>query len=118
MFEIMAHDQEKLIIFYSHVFGWKVQKNSEGFAYIHFPPSPPAHYPLLGGIGQAKTGVPGYEKGTAFYLRVESIVQTLELVTASGGRTVINRTPVDGYVFGMFTDPEGNLIGLIEPFND
>ena len=23
---------------------------------------------------------------------------------------------VDGYTFGMFNDPEGNLIGIMEPF--
>ena len=56
MFEIMAADQESLIGFYNLLFGWETEEDREGFAYIHFPPSPPAHYPLLGGIGQAKPG--------------------------------------------------------------
>ncbi|CAN5820371.1 VOC family protein [soil metagenome] len=116
MFEIMACQQETLISFYSELFGWKVQRNSEGFAYIHFPPPPPGGYPVLGGIGQAKTGVPGYEKGTAFYIQVTSVAETLQTVVRMGGVIVIESTVSDGYTFGMFTDIEGNLIGLIEAF--
>lgn len=117
MFEIMACQQESLISFYSELFGWKVQRNSEGFAYIHFPPPPPGGYVVLGGIGQAQKGVPGYEKGTAFYIQVASVVGTLLAAVRLGGTIVIESTVSDGYTFGMFKDIEGNLIGLIEAFN-
>lgn len=116
MFEIMAEDQEKQIAFYNAVFGWHTEKDNAGFAYIHFPASPPASYPILGGIGKAQPGVPGYEKGTAFYIRVESVSATLERVKDFGGQVAVPSTPVDSYTFGMFYDPESNLIGLIEPF--
>lgn len=113
MFEIMADNQDRLITFYQNLFGWKLEKDSSGFAYIHF--SPP-HYPVLGGIGQAKKGVPGWEKGTAFYIQVESVATTLDHVADLGGKTVVFSTSAPPYTFGMFHDPEGNLIGLIEPF--
>lgn len=116
MFEIMAEDQERQIAFYNAVFGWQAEKDSAGFAYIHFPTSPPASYPILGGIGKAQPGVPGYEKGTAFYIRVESVSVILGRVTELGGQIAVPSTPVDGYTFGMFYDPENNLIGLIESF--
>lgn len=116
MFEIMALDQGRLIGFYQSVFGWEVVRNAEGFAYIKFPATPSGGYPMLGGIGKARPGIPGYEKGTAFYFQVPSITSTLEVIVQQGGAIVMPATAVDGYTFGMFTDPENNLIGLIEPF--
>lgn len=116
MFEIMAVDQEKLIGFYHQLFGWEVQRDSAGFAYIHFPPPPKGGYAVLGGIGQGRQGIPGWEPGTAFYLEVESVQATLDRAVALAGSLVVPRTPVDSYTFGMFRDPEGNLIGVMEPF--
>ena len=116
MFEIIAADQDKLLAFYQSLFGWEVQRDSAGFAYIHFPPPPPGGYKILGGIGQQRPGVPGYGKGTAFYIEVKSVPHALERAVELGGTQVVSTTQVDGYSFGMFNDPEGNLIGIIEPF--
>ena len=113
MFEIMAQDQSQLIDFYSSVFGWQVQSSSSGFAYITFPP---ALYHLLGGIGQAQSGVVGWEKGVTFYLQVEQLQPYLDRVVAHGGTVAVAPVEADGYHFAMFYDPERNLIGLIEPF--
>lgn len=113
MFEIMASDQSALIKFYQAVFGWHVDI-SGGFGYIKFPATSRA---LLGGIGKAKRGVVGWEKGVTFYLQVPRIDQGLvDLIQAHGGKLAVPRTPVDGYVFAMFEDPEKNLVGIIEPF--
>lgn len=116
MFEIMAIQPRVMQEFYSAVFGWNFERNPEGFAYIHFPPSPPAARPALGGIGQADERIPGNRKGVTFYLQVDSIAGTLARITEHGGAEVMPRTEADGYAFGMFADPEHNLIGLIEPF--
>ena len=116
MFEIMALDQPRLVSFYEKLFGWRVEFDATGFGYIHFPPPPPAERPMLGGIGKAQAGVPGWEKGTAFYVLVESVTETLARVEQLGGTTVVPRTPAAPYVFAMFEDPEKNLLGLIEPF--
>lgn len=116
MFEIMALDQQRLIGFYKDLLDWDVRISPAGFGYIHFPPSPPASYSMLGGIGQAQAGVPGWGKGTAFYVQVADIADTLKRAVDLGGTVVVERTPVDSYVFGMFEDLENNLIGLIEPF--
>src|SRR5687768_8714098 len=114
MFEIMANDQQKIIDFYTKVFGWQTDVKN-GFAYIHFPP---ATYHLLGGIGQAQPGVVGWEKGVAFYIQVEDLQEALDRVCAHGGAVAVPPTGVDGYHFAMFYDPEQNLIGLITPFDN
>ena len=115
MFEILADDQAAQIAFYGCVFGWEVEYDAAGFAYVHFPTATRA---LLGGIGAAQPGTPGWEKGVAFYLEVAHLETTLAAVEANGGAQVVPPTAVDGYRFAMFSDPESNLIGLIEPFED
>jgi predicted enzyme related to lactoylglutathione lyase len=115
MFEIMADDQPTLTAFYGSVFGWSFDYDSAGYAYVHFPV---ATRHLLGGIGVAQPGVPGWERGTAFYLQVPDLRATLDLVVKHGGAVVVEPTSVDAYRFAMFTDIESNLIGIIEPFQD
>ncbi len=113
MFEIIAKDQEKAKAFYSAVFGWRYQAGASGFAYVHFP----AHaQPLLGGIGQAQNDVPGFAPGCNFYLLVDDLDATIDKAVHAGGQRFVEPTPVDGHRFAMIRDPEGNAIGLIEPF--
>jgi predicted enzyme related to lactoylglutathione lyase/quinol monooxygenase YgiN len=113
MFEIIASDQSAARDFYSEVFGWNYQTGSDGFSYIHFPAGSP---PLLGGIGKAQPDTPGFAPGHNFYLLVDDLQCVLDRAVAAGATALMQPTQVDGYNFAMFTDREGNPIGLIEPF--
>ena len=113
MFEIIAKDQERAKAFYSAVFGSTYETGTGGFAYVHFPKEAT---PLLGGIGQAQKDVPGFEPGHNFYLRVASLDAAIDAAVAAGGERLMPPSAVDGYRFAMIRDPEGNPIGLIEPF--
>lgn len=113
MFEIIAKDQERAKAFYGAVFGWTYETGTGGFAYVHFPEEAT---PLLGGIGQARKDTPGFAPGHNFYLRVESLQATIDAALAAGGECLMPPAEVDGYHFAMIRDPEGNPIGLIEPF--
>lgn len=113
MFEIIARDQAKARTFYGEVFGWRYDTGSDGFSYVHFPAGAP---PLLGGIGQTQPHVPGFEPGRNFYLLVDALEPVLARAVAAGGSAMMPPTSVDGYRFAMFRDPEGNPVGLIEPF--
>jgi predicted enzyme related to lactoylglutathione lyase/quinol monooxygenase YgiN len=113
MFEVIAEDSAGAQAFYRQVFGWQYQIGTGGFAYVHFPDGSP---PLLGGIGQAQPGTPGFEPGHSFYLLVDALEPVLDAVTAAGGSVLMKPTSIDGYRFAMFHDIEGNPIGLIEPF--
>ncbi|PCE29548.1 hypothetical protein BZL54_25525 [Burkholderia ubonensis subsp. mesacidophila] len=112
MFEVIARDQEKLKRFFGDVFGWWYEDGESGFSYVPFPIQRTA---LLGGIGQASTQA-GFEPGTNFYLRVNDLKAAIDRVVAYGGSCFVGPTPVDGYTFAMVKDPEGNAIGLIQPF--
>lgn len=113
MFELIAHDQVALQAFYTAVFGWTYRIGTGGFAYIDFPTTV---RPLLGGIGKAQAGVPGFEPGHNFYLLVDSLEATIAAAEHAGGELYMPIAAVDGYRFAMITDPEGNPVGLIEPF--
>ncbi len=112
MFEVLANDKAHLKQFYNSVFDWSYHDQSaEGFAYVNFPTKLRA---LLGGIGQAQVGVPGFEAGNHFYLQVDDLATTIAKVLASGGQSYLGITHIDGYEFAMVKDPEGNIIGLIK----
>lgn len=113
MFEVIARDQDALMVFYTTVFGWTYRIGTGGFAYIDFPTTT---RPLLGGIGQAQAGVAGFEPGRNFYLQVDDLDATVAAAIAAGGAPYMPVSEVDGYRFAMIQDPEGNPIGLIAPF--
>ena len=113
MFEILAQDQGPLLEYYRALFGWEYQFGTGDFAYVKFPMQP---HPLMGGIGQGDPSVQGFEPGRNFYLLVENLQATLDKAQALGGSTYVEPTIVDGYHCAMMKDPEGNVVGLIEPF--
>jgi predicted enzyme related to lactoylglutathione lyase/quinol monooxygenase YgiN len=112
MFEFISKCPSRAQAFYSTVFGWHYDSGTGGFAYVRFPVQV---QPLLGGIGQASTE-PGFEPGHNFYLQVENLETTITAAEAAGGALHMPITSVDGYRFAMVKDPDGNPIGLIEPF--
>ncbi len=114
MIEIIANNQTGSQAFYSQVFGWNYEIGKDGFAYVHFPLR---MQPLLGGIGQANASVPGFEPGHNFYLLVDDLEATIESALLAGGTKYMDPGSADGYNFAMIRDPEGNPIGLIEPFD-
>ncbi len=48
---------------------------------------------------------------------VDSLDATIEATEAAGGTLHMPIAEVDGYRFAMICDPEGNPVGLIEPFD-
>ena len=106
-FEVVGKDPKKLHGFYSSIFGWKIDANN------------PMNYGLVeagregaigGGIGQAE----GSAHAT-FYIEVPDPQATLDQVGRAGGKTVVPVTVIPNMVtFAMFTDPEGNLVGLVK----
>jgi predicted enzyme related to lactoylglutathione lyase/quinol monooxygenase YgiN len=113
MFEVIAKDQKRLLSFYQTVFGWSYDFGTGNFAYIKFPAQP---LPLLGGIGQATPDVPGFSPGHNFYLQVDDLAGTITRALHAGASALMPPTTIDGYTFAMINDPEGNPLGLIQPF--
>jgi predicted enzyme related to lactoylglutathione lyase len=104
--EIPCTDYEKAKKFYGDAFGWEVEIIPE-MDYAMFKGK---DGPGGGFSKQLKVS----DSGVLFYLEVEDIEAALKKVGDAGGQTVKEKTQISpdvGY-FGIFTDSDGNVIGL------
>ena len=107
-FEIMARgDRAKSQQFYSDLFEWHVDPNDEmnyGMVDTH----------TEGGIGGGISGDGAYNNVTV-YVQVDDLQKFLDKAESLGGKTVMPPMEVPGVVkLAMFSDPEGNVIGMVE----
>ena len=65
-----------------------------------------------GGIGGAQEGQPNM---VTFYVQTVDIEASLKKAVALGGKVVMPATEIPNMVtFALFSDPEGNVIGLVK----
>jgi uncharacterized protein len=117
-FEIMGQDAPKLRSFYADVFGWNVAPPLPGspVQYSLVEPVPNFQRGINGGIGSAPQGYDGH---VTFYVVVDDIESAFAKVEEHGGTRMMGPDKVpDGPVIGLFRDPEGHTIGLVDPGDD
>jgi uncharacterized protein len=105
-FEVLGKDARKLRGFYGSLFGWSfggdqasyglVQSNGRG---------------IPGGVG---VSYPGTREWVTVYVETADITATLADVERLGGRIITPRTVMPDVTLGIFEDPEGHAIGLVE----
>ena len=99
-FDIAGPDMARQAAFYRTVFDWDVAPDGRFTA--------PAAAPLAGTLRADPA-----EK--VLYLGVDDVTATLARIVANGGAVVAPRFEVKGVVvLGLFTDPAGNRMGLVE----
>ena len=106
-FEVLGNDGGKLRKFYGDLFGWT------------FVVSPPSDYGvvssnergIMGGVGQV---YPGTASWVTFYTETPDVTASLEKAKALGGKVVMPRTVLPDVILGLFEDPEGHTLGLVE----
>ena len=106
-FEIGCKDLAKTQKFFGDLFGWKMQGSTMA-ASIDTGSSKgvPGHFTSLGHEPQ---------NYTTFYVEVDDVKAYLDKATALGGKTVVPPVKFPGGTFAWFTDPEGNMVGLLKP---
>ena len=111
--DIAGPDVPKLAAFYQAVFGWT---STPG---VPYPDAPylqplPVLSPLPAGFRKIDAGDdPQLRK--MIYIGVDDVTAALARVVAAGGKVRTPRFEVKGVVvLGMFTDPAGNVVGLVE----
>ena len=105
-FELGCKDLAKTTAFYTGLFGWT-----------------PTSIPMASLLNtNADEGVQGHitslghepHNYVTFYIQVEDIKGSLEKIVAGGGKKIIGPIPLpDNKQFAWFSDPEGNMVGLI-----
>jgi hypothetical protein len=107
--EIIGPDGDAVKQFYASLFGWDFQTMDE-FPDYHMVSGEECG--LGGAVGKGSEEMPQY---VTIYLEVEDITAQLEKIEAAGGKTVMPRTVIpDTVTLGMFSDPAGNVVGLVE----
>jgi predicted enzyme related to lactoylglutathione lyase len=106
--EIQALSPSTLHEFYGEALGWDIDANNE-MKYGMVASGGPSG--INGGIG----GSPAGRSRVLVYAQVASIVDILARIESLGGKTVMPRTDIGPVVMGLYEDPEGNVMGLIEP---
>jgi len=122
-FEIMSKDPDALSAFYRDAFEWSLDPNAYPAGggngvpkYIVARPTGeelPAGYGINGGIGTAPEGYDGH---TTFYIRVDDVEAALRKVESLGAKRMMGPQQVpNGPVIGLFIDPQGHTVGLVDP---
>ena len=108
-FELMTADLTKCRAFYSAVFDWKYDDATMlGYTLIQTGQDPG------GGVFAKPPDVP--HACLNVYFKVEDIDRTLAASTKHGGKVLVPKTPIPSVGhFAMFTDPEGVVIGIMQP---
>jgi predicted enzyme related to lactoylglutathione lyase len=120
-FEIMTKDPDGLSQFYRQAFDWALSPFPGAGAgdvqkYIVAMPTNeemPEGYGINGGIGEVPEGYDGH---VTFYIRVDDVEEALQKVESLGGKRMMGPQQVpNGPEVGLFIDPQGHTIGLVNP---
>ena len=116
-FEVVGKDAEKLRSFYSDLAGWNFDVFEGGPTdYGVVPRDGNTNSEGVGIGGGVGNGPEGYEGHVTFYIEVPDVGEALERVEKLGGTKMMGPdSPMEGLTIGLFNDPEGHLIGLVEP---
>jgi predicted enzyme related to lactoylglutathione lyase len=120
-FEIVGNDIEKLKSFYSELAGWSYDEPpapaQEGVPpYALVPQDGNTNAEGIGIPGGIGAGPEGYDGHVTFYIEFPSVGDALDKAESLGGTKVMGPdSPVEGLTIGLFNDPEGHLVGLVEP---
>lgn len=108
-FQIGATDWARTRDFYADLFGWTVTGDPSGYGMIDTG----SGMGIIGGVMQAPPGRPPW---LAVYVAVDDVQKALVRAEELGATRVVEPRTVPGEqgAFAMFTDPDGNLIGLFE----
>jgi uncharacterized protein len=108
-FEVLGKDRAGLLRFYEQLFEWK-STDVDGVPYSMIDTG--AGQGINGGIGEPP---PGGQSHVTVYVSVDDVGAALEQASALGGDTVMGPMEMpDGTIVGLFTDPEGHVIGVVK----
>jgi uncharacterized protein len=115
-FEVIGKDGEKLRSYYSELFGWDFGDTvgPTNYATVQREGNTNADgIGIGGGVGTAPTGYDGH---VTFYVEVPDVGNALETAESLGGTRMMgpDEIPEVGITIGLFTDPEGHVIGLVK----
>jgi predicted enzyme related to lactoylglutathione lyase len=105
--EITAKDAPKIQKFYADLFDWHIDSNPMGYGFVDTH----AEGGINGSIPQEEDG----NKRITIFVEVDDLQAYLDKAEKLGGKTIMPPTVIpDTVTLAMFTDPEGNVTGLVK----
>ncbi len=107
--EFAAKDRKQLSKFYSNVFGWQI-KDFDDMNYTTF---------MAGEMGGGFNPITEQNPAgtTVVYIETDDVTASLKDVEKAGGLVLMKETEIPNTgKFGMFRDPQGNMVGLFKPY--
>ena len=112
-FEIAGKDGKKLQEYYAELFDWNIDADNE-FGYGIVAREDNTNADGIGIGGGISSGPEGYEGHVTFYVEVPDVEAALAKAESMGGTRVMGPDEVmQGLTIGLFTDPEGHVIGVM-----
>ena len=112
-FEIAGKDPEKLQSYFSELFDWDIDADNE-FKYGIVARDGNTNSDGIGIGGGISGGPEGYDGHVTFYVEVPDVEAALAKAESLGGTRVMGPDDVmEGLTIGLFTDPEGHVIGVM-----
>jgi uncharacterized protein len=108
-FDISTPDAPRAHTFYQGVFGWSVTAIDETYALLG-EGGENAGGPPAGGIGQAGPESPYV--GIVAYFPVDDVAAALDRAEKLGATRTMEPSPTPMGTIAVFTDPDGNRVGL------
>jgi uncharacterized protein len=106
-FEIVGKDANALHDYYSELFGWEFNTDNP----MNYGVLAPDQTGIGGGVGPGPEGYPGH---VTFYVGVSDVEAALAKAESLGGSRMMGPDEVmPGLVIGLFNDPEGHLVGVV-----
>jgi uncharacterized protein len=105
-FEVISPDAERAQKFYAELFGWQIAMGGYGLV-----DTGAGEGAIGGGIG---TSDDKNERSVKIYMRVDDLDAHLDRAEQLGGKRLVPPTDLPGDFgrFAIFTDPDGNQVGL------
>jgi predicted enzyme related to lactoylglutathione lyase len=113
-FEIVGKDADKLKSYYADLFGWEIDSdNPMNYGIVQREGNTNADgIGIGGGFGPAPEGYDGH---VTFYVEVPDVEASLAQAESMGGTRMMGPEQVmEGLEIGLFTDPEGHVVGLVK----
>ena len=112
-FEVTGKDGKALSGFFSELFDWDIDANNPmGYGIVDREKNLGADGIGIG--GGIATGPEGYPGHVTFYVEVPDVEASLAKAEGLGGTRMMGPEEVmEGLVIGLFTDPEGHVIGVM-----
>jgi uncharacterized protein len=113
-FEVVGKDAAALQRYYGELFGWNIDANNPmGYGSVAREENVNADgVGIGGGIGR---GPEGYAGHVTFYVEVTDVEAALAKAQSLGGTRMMGpEQPMEGLEIGLFSDPEGHVIGLVK----